>query len=389
MVQVHEESAPIPSRLRQRLDQFRFATRDNPADNRLYELLDALVDAVEAPAGLCPTCASWARDPVAHPGTTLAEPHHPTCPDRSPFERMAARARELLDAADLNAGDLVRYQPVTGKITATASTRGGAVRDLGTVLADHAPVAVLLAAAPDLALALIQTERAWRHERTFRERVEREADVELRALRDALHKAQGEALHAEGVRRTAEWRTAERDAAVRLGEKLRAACGHYLQALQGAAEALDAQNLRLPPRARKHIEAARALVRGVFPSAEDAPVADDTEAAVVGTDLAQATAELVAQVKELDFTDLQELARTARATAESEGLHRIACDLYRDVLDALVAHIEVGDLTAARSLVSALPRDAKGPRPPVTLGLVFALREAWQKTRSPDAAEPR
>jgi len=367
---IHEEPAPPSGPLHHMLDQLRAASEDRLHERRLVTLLEAIVDAVEPAASLDG--------------------------DASPFDRMAARARELLDAADLRASDLVRYDPSTGRITAVSAMRGVAARDLCTLTTDgRVRVGFLFAAAPDLAHALLQAAQAWQRERARVTFVEREADREIRALKEALQRAQREvqplAIQANEQRQDIERLAAERDAAVRIGETLRTACDHYLQALRSAANALDAQKLNLPTDALDHLAKARALVRSVFPSDDATPAPPppvvDTSPAL--DSLSEATAELVAQVKEIDLSDLQELARSARETAQSEALHRIACDLYRDLFDALVAHVEAGDLTAARSLVSALPRDAKGPRPPVTVRHVFALREAWTKTLSPDAAEPR
>lgn len=270
MVQVHEEPAPPSGPLHHMLDQLRAASEDRLHERHLVTLLEALVDAVEPqPSGrLCPTCASWARDPVTEPGLPLERPHHPACPHESPFERMAARARELLDAAGFHEGDLVRYHPMTGRIT-QVSTHGD-VRDLGITTRSE-PIGVLFATAPELARAVLVLEAAWRRERASREASEQGADTEIRALKEALGRTQGDLRsltiraheqHADALRVAA-----ERDTATQFAERLRQVCDHHLQALGVAVEVLDTQNLNLPPRAREHLVKARALLNVVFPHA--------------------------------------------------------------------------------------------------------------------------
>ena len=291
MAQVHEEPAPTSGPLHHMLDQLRAASEDRLHERRLAALLEAIVDAAE-------------------PATRLDE-------DASPFERMAARACELLDAADLRASNTVRYDPSTGKITAVSAMRGVAARDLCTLTTDgRVRVGFLFAAAPELAIGLIQTAQAWQRERA------RVAFVE------------------------------------RIGETLRVACDHYLQALRSVASTLDARKVELPTVACDHIAKARALVHSVFPSSDATPPPPppvvDTSPALNG--LAEATAELVAQVKELDFADLQTLARSARETANSEALAALAA-LQKS--EEAVQNLR-GALAVARTTFDVLAEDEGG-----------------------------
>lgn len=105
----------------------------------------------------------------------------------------------------------------------------------------------LLAAAPELAHALIQLAGMLAHERAAR--------------------ASQTAAWAE------EWQrlTTERDAAVQAVAQLRAVADHHLQAIRAAALALDAQNLNLPHEALDHLLKARTALHAVFPPSPDAP----------------------------------------------------------------------------------------------------------------------